>query len=174
MDGISAPCGDSLYVGLSVMVTKKPFPFPFHSSSLTPHYPLFLHPLSISLLYPISTCDSHPFNTPYLCSHSTLPLYTPYLSSSLLFPSLLFSSLLFSSFLFSSLPFSSLLFSSLLFSSLLFSSLLFFFSSFLLFFFFFFFFFSSFLFLFFFVSYTCSCGMSTYFGRVAALTCWCC
>ena len=81
--GISALCGDSSYVALSVLVTKKPFPFPFCSSSLPPLYPLSLHPLSISLLYPISTCDSHPFNTPYLCSHSTLPLYTPYLSSSL-------------------------------------------------------------------------------------------
>ena len=75
--GISALCGDSSYVALSVLVTKKPFPFPFCSSSLPPLYPLSLHPLSISFLYPISTCDSHPFNTPYLCSHSTLPLYTP-------------------------------------------------------------------------------------------------
>ena len=81
--GISALCGDSSYVALSVLVTKKPFPSPFCSSSLPPLYPLSLHPLSLSLLYPISTCDSHPFNTPYLCSHSTLPLYTPYLSSSL-------------------------------------------------------------------------------------------
>ena len=48
------------------LVTKKTF---------------FLHPFSRSLFYPISICDSPPFDTPSF--HSTLLLYAPYPTSSL-------------------------------------------------------------------------------------------
>ena len=44
-------------------------------------YTLFLHPFSRSLFYPISICDSPPFDTPSF--HSTLLLYAPYPTSSL-------------------------------------------------------------------------------------------
>ena len=44
-------------------------------------YTLFLHPFSRSLFYPISICDSPPFDTPSF--PSTLLLYAPYPTSSL-------------------------------------------------------------------------------------------
>ena len=44
-------------------------------------YTLFLHPFSRSLFYPISICDSPPFDTPLF--PSTLLLYAPYPTSSL-------------------------------------------------------------------------------------------